>query len=381
MDSVESRRFFLRTCVIGGCLLPFSDLASGADDGLPESEYGRIFHVKDARFWEQADGQSVQCGLCPRRCTIASGARGFCGVRQNRDGRLMTLAWGNACTLGIDPVEKKPLYHFMPGERAFSIATAGCNMKCKFCQNWNISQAKPENTRNYNLPPDDVVKLSIKHGCAAVAFTYSEPTVFYEYMYDTAAAAKAKGLKPIVISNGFINEEPLKRLCEVVAAVKIDLKAFNDDFYKNITSAQFKPVQETILRLKEWGVWLEIVNLIIPTLNDQPKDIKAMCKWIKSELGADVPLHFSAFHPMFKLLNLPRTPDTTMFEAYDIAKGEGLNFVYVGNVRPAGHKAEQTICPACGKPVIERSAYLVKEVKLKNGACAHCGKNIPGVWW
>jgi len=383
MSDGISRRTFLRTCLATGCALPLAlrmDRTALAD-GEPRAEYGRLFYEKEARFWDRGDRNSVTCSLCPRGCTVAEGERGFCGVRENRKGKYYALAWGSACAIGPDdPIEKKPFYHVVPGERAYSIATAGCNMSCKFCQNWNISQARPEQTRNYDLPPDSVVEFAKKSGCKLVAFTYTEPIVFYEYMYDTAKLAAEKKLKPVVVSNGFISEEPMKELCKVVAAVKIDLKGFTEDFYKNVTSARLKPVLDTLVLLKKLGMWFEIVNLLIPTLNDKADDIRAMCRWIKKELGPDVPLHFSAFHPMHKLNNLPRTPDKTMFAAYDVARAEGLNYVYVGNVAPAGHKAEHTYCPKCGKTVIERRAYVIRQNNLKDGRCGFCENPIPGLW-
>lgn len=378
--SRTARRDFLRACVAGGCSIPLlgGGLLQAAE--APNVEYGGIFHEKKARHWEPGEDDAVSCGLCPRRCTVPEGGRGYCGVRENRKGVYYTLVWGNPCAIGVDPIEKKPLYHVIPGRRAFSIATAGCNLKCKFCQNWSISQARPEKTRNYNLPPGEVVKAALRHKCEAVAFTYNEPTIFQEYMVDTAKAAKAAGLKPVVISNGFINEDPMIEMTRIMAAIKIDLKAFSKDFYKKITGGRLKPVLETLQLLKKRGGWFEIVNLIIPTLNDKPDDIKAMCRWIKKELGPDVPLHFSAFHPMYKLKNLPRTPNKTMFAAYDVARAEGLHYVYVGNVRPAGHRAEKTYCSKCGKVVVDRRGYLVRGVHIKGGKCAFCGREIPGVW-
>ena len=374
-----SRRRFLRTCVAGGCALSIGGPANGAD-ARRRVEYGGIFYQKTARFWEQAEGQAVLCTLCPRQCRVPSGERGYCGVRENRRGTYHTLVWGNPCALGVDPIEKKPLYHVTPAQRVFSIATAGCNMKCKFCQNWNISQARPEKTRNIDLPPDQVVAQAKRYRCSGVAFTYNEPSIFYEYMVDTAKAAKDKGLKAVVISNGYLNAKPMRELCKVVSAVKIDLKAFTEKFYRQVTGSHLKPVLDTLALLKKSGTWFEIVNLLIPTLNDKPEDIRAMCKWIAKELGPDVPLHFSAFHPMHKLVNLPRTPNKTMWAAYDIARAEGLHFVYVGNVRPAGHKGEKTACPKCGKVVVDRRGYRVGDVHIKDGRCTFCGHPVPGVW-
>ncbi len=381
MGEAVSRRGFLRACVASGCTLPFAGaLSSLAAEAAPRVEYGGIFYEKEARFWKKGEGGAVVCTLCPRECVVADGARGYCGVRENRKGTYHTLVWGNPCALGVDPIEKKPLYHFLPGAKAFSLATAGCNMKCRFCQNWNISQAKPEQTRNTDLPPAAVVEMAAEQKCKTIAFTYNEPIVFTEYVLDTAKLAREKGLRPLIVSNGFINAEPMTELCKVLSAVKIDLKGFTEEFYRKATEAELRPVLDTLLLLKKLGMWFEVVNLIIPTLNDKPDDLRPMCKWIKKELGPDVPLHFSAFHPMYKLRNLPRTPDETMFAAHDIARDEGLHHVYVGNVRPAGHKAEKTYCPGCGKAVIDRSAYVVGDVRIKDGKCALCGRAIAGVW-
>jgi pyruvate formate lyase activating enzyme len=373
-----TRREFVLACVASGCAGPLAAQAAAAT--RRRAEYGGIFYEKKARFWESAPGDRVQCMLCPMHCTVGEGQRGVCGVRENRKGTYYTLVWGNPCARGVDPIEKKPFYHVTPGEKAFSIATAGCNMRCKFCQNWNISQAKPEQTMNIDLPPKTVVEQAKKYKCGAVAFTYNEPTIFYEYMYDTAKLALGQGLKPVVVSNGYMNETPMTELVKVVSAVKVDLKAFTGEFYRKMTGGRLKPVLETLQLLKKLGKWFEIVNLLIPGQNDKSADLKKMCKWIRKELGPDVPLHFSAFHPMYKLRNLPRTPDKTMFRAYDIARAEGLRYVYVGNVRPAGHKAEQTCCPSCGKVVVRRRGYLVKEVRLKKGKCAFCGEPVAGLW-
>ncbi len=375
-----SRRGFLRACVVGGCALPFAGALSSPAEAGPRVEYGGIFYEKEARFWKKGENGAVVCTLCPRECVVRDGARGYCGVRENRKGTYHTLVWGNPCALGVDPIEKKPLYHFLPGAKAFSLATAGCNMKCRFCQNWNISQARPEQTRNTDLPPAAIVEMAVEQKCKTIAFTYNEPVVFAEYVFDTAKLAQEKELRPLIVSNGFINAEPMAELCKVLSAVKIDLKGFTEEFYEKATEAQLKPVLETLLLLKKLGLWFEVVNLIIPTLNDKADDIRSMCKWMKKELGADVPLHFSAFYPMYKLRNLPRTPDETMFAAYDIARDEGLRYVYVGNVRPAGHKGEKTYCPGCGKVVIDRSAYVVSDVRMKDGKCAFCGTAIAGVW-
>jgi len=381
--SLFTRRDFVRFCLASGCAIPLlgGGLSLGADEEAePRAEYGGVFYEKEARFWQAGEDKTVSCELCPRSCTVPQGARGFCGVRMNRGGKYYTLVWGNPCGLGIDPIEKKPFFHVLPGAKAFSIAAAGCNLRCKFCQNWDISQSRPEQTRNVDLPPAAVVAQAVKHDCQAVAFTYSEPVVFFEYMYDTAVAARERKLRPLVVSNGFINADPMAELCKVVTAVKIDLKGYTEGFYRDVCGARLRPVLETLVLLKKLGMWFEIVNLIVPTLNDKPEDIRALCRWVKQELGADVPLHFSAFTPLYKLANLPRTPDKTMFDAYDVARAEGLNYVYVGNIAPAGHRAEKTYCPKCGKVIVDRRGYVVDRVDIKGGKCGFCGWAIPGVW-
>jgi len=377
---VMSRRNFLRACVAGACAMPLATAACSAAQGKVRVEYGGIFYKKEARHWQKGANHMVTCALCPRGCAVPDGERGYCGVRENRGGTYYTLVWGNPCSLQIDPIEKKPLFHVMPGARAFSVATAGCNMKCKFCQNWNISQVRPEQTRNFDLPPAALVKVAADRGCKAIAFTYNEPTIFYEYMYDIAKLAQEKKIKPVMVSNGFMNKDPMTELCKVLSAVKIDLKAFTQEFYKNLTGGRLRPILETLSLLKKRGMWFEIVNLIVPTMNDKPADLRAMCKWIKKDLGPDVPLHFSVFYPRYKLRNLPRTPEKTMFAAYDIAREEGLNYVYLGNLRRAGHKTEQTYCPNCGKIVVGRRGYRVTSVNIKDGKCASCGQVIAGVW-
>jgi pyruvate formate lyase activating enzyme len=332
-----------------------------------------------ASYWNKITGNIVQCALCPRRCTISDGNRGVCTVRVNKGGTLYTLGYGNPVAVHVDPIEKKPFYNVMPGEKAFSIAVAGCNMRCIFCQNWQISQARPDEVRAYDLPPEAVVSEAIKTGSRFVVYTYTEPTVFYEYMLDTAKLAREKGLKNAMHTCGYINEEPLKELLKYMDAVNVDLKGFNEDFYRKMGAfAQLEPVLETIKTVKQEGVWLEITNLIIPGINDDPEEIRKMCVWIKDNAGADTPVHFARFRPMFKLQNLPQTPISTLEEAYRIAKDAGLDYVYVGNM--PGHAGEKTHCPACKRVVVDRIGYRVIENNIKDGKCGFCGKEIAGIW-
>lgn len=320
----------------------------------------------------------VQCLLCPRRCRLQENMRGDCRVRINLGGKLQTLVYGNPCAVHIDPIEKKPVYHMLPGSTSFSIATAGCNLHCKYCQNWSISQVPPEETNNLDMPPQKVVDYAIRGGCQSIAYTYSEPIVFYEYTLDTARIARPKGLKNIIVTAGYINPEPLRELCKYIDAAHIDLKGFTEEFYQDVCYGSLQPVLNTIKVAKELGVWIEIINLIIPTLNDDFGKIEEMCIWIKNNIGEDVPVHFSRFYPMYKLKNLPLTPVETLNNAREVALKVGLNYVYIGNI--PGHPGESTYCPNCKNIVIGRIGYFIKENNLSNGKCKFCGKEIPGVW-
>jgi len=277
----------------------------------------------------------------------------------------------------VDPIEKKPFFHFLPGTTAFSIATAGCVLACKFCQNWQISQSKPEDTDTYDLPPAKVISNALAYRCASIAYTYTEPTVFYEYMYDTALAARKERVKNTMHSCGYINERPLRTLSKYLDAANIDLKAFTEDFYSNVCGGRLKPVLDSLVILKEEGIWLEITNLVIPTLNDDAKKIREMCRWIVDKLGRDVPLHFSRFFPHYRLTNLPPTPIETLESARKTALDAGVRFAYIGNIR---HEAENTYCPNCKKVLIERTGYVVKGNHVVNGKCRYCNTAIPGVW-
>lgn len=331
-----------------------------------------------AKFWEKLTNLRVQCHLCPNECILAVGERGRCRVRENQKGKLVTLVYGLPCAVHVDPIEKKPLFHVLPGTKSFSIATAGCNLRCKFCQNWQIAQNPPELTTNYSLMPEEVIKRAIDTGSSTIAYTYSEPTVFYEYMFDTAKLAKEAGIKNVMHSAGFINPEPLRELCPYLDAANIDLKGFTEEYYRQMSEGRLKPVLRTLKILKEEGVHLEITNLIVPTKNDDPKDIREMCRWIKDNLGTDVPIHFSRFWPMYRLKNLPPTPISTLEQAKSIAESEGLKYVYIGNI--PGHKAGNTYCPNCLKLLIRRVSYHILENNIKEGKCRFCGYKIAGVW-
>ncbi len=323
-------------------------------------------------------GQHVKCQLCPRGCVISEGHRGECGVRENRGGKLYTMVFGNPCALNNDPIEKKPFYHFLPATLAFSLATAGCNLHCQYCQNWTISQRRPEEVEVIDLPPETLVQAAVKYGSRSVAYTYSEPTIFYEYMLATAHLARATGLKNVVISAGYINPAPLIELCRVVDAIKIDLKGFNQEFYRKVCDGERDRVLEAIKTIHQEGVHLEVVNLVVPTLNDDQDELRELSRWLVENVGPDVPVHFSRFHPQYKLTNLPPTPVETLERAREMAIEEGLRYAYVGNV--PGHPGDHTYCHCCGQVIIERMGFYVMGYHIVDGKCKFCGCPIPGVW-
>ncbi|MDJ0766208.1 MAG: AmmeMemoRadiSam system radical SAM enzyme [Myxococcota bacterium] len=331
-----------------------------------------------ALHWEDAGNKRVKCVLCPRECVVADRERGTCGVRENRDGTYYSLVHSNPCSLHNDPIEKKPLFHYRPGTKALSLATAGCNIECRFCQNWEISQFRPEQVPSKEVPPEAVVRHAKRLNSGAIAFTYSEPVVFYEYMRDICLAAKDSGVGRVMISNGYIKKTPLLALLKHLDAIKIDFKAFSESFYRDICSAHLRPVLDTLVRIKASGVWLEMVMLVIPTLNDDMATLKAMSRWIVQKLGPDVPIHFTRFHSMYKIKNLPPTPIKTLEKARNIALDAGIHYAYAGNV--PGHPSENTYCPSCRTNLIERDGYYIVNNRIKAGSCPKCSGSIEGVW-
>jgi pyruvate formate lyase activating enzyme len=305
--------------------------------------------------------------------------RGYCGVRENRGGVYYTLVHSRVCAAHVDPIEKKPLFHYLPGTVAFSIATAGCNVNCKFCQNWDISQSRPEQIPADYAPPQRIAAIAKQNNCPTIAYTYSEPVVFSEFLMDTADAGHAAGLRSIVVSNGYIQQDALKQAYGKMDAVKIDLKSFSDSFYSKVVTGQLKPVLETLVTLRTMGKWTEIVYLVIPTLNDSEAEFRGLAQWIKANLGPDVPLHFTQFHPEYLLKNLTITPVSTLERAKAIADAEGLHYVYIGNV--PGHPAQNTYCPQCRKLLVERAGFTASSLLVrKDGACPQCRHQIPGIW-
>ncbi len=323
-------------------------------------------------------GENVKCQNCPHGCLLQKNERSICRNKVNKDGKLYTLAYGNPCSVYVDPVEKKPLFHFLPGSTAFSIATAGCNFRCKNCQNWEISQSRPEDTQNYDMMPERVVEGAKSNNCASIAYTYSEPNAYYEYMYDTSKIARASGVKNLWITNGYLNEKPVRDLCEYIDAANVDLKSFKESIYNDLNAGTLQPVLDTLKTLKDENVWFEVTNLVVPTYTDDLDMISEMCGWLVKNISTDYPLHFSRFHSVYKLANLPPTPVDFLEKVRKIALDAGLKFVYIGNV--PGHEAQNTYCPKDGKVAISRDGYSVKFVNFENGYCKSCGEKIPGVW-
>jgi pyruvate formate lyase activating enzyme len=363
-----SRRSFARQgslVLAGGILVPVH--AAGMKPAPGE---------RPAMFQEES-AKGVVCLICPNECTLKDGDLSDCHNRIARKSKLYTMAFGNPCAVNTDPVEKKPMYHFLPGTTALSIATAGCNLACLNCQNWTISQTSPDRTKNFDLSPEEVVSRAADGGCRSIAYTYSEPVTFYEYVYETSRLARQAGIKNIMVSNGYINREPLKQLCRYIDGANIDLKAFTDSTYLKLTGGRLQPILDSLRIYRDEGVWLEITNLVVPGWTDKPGEIKEMCTWLAENGFSDTPLHFSRFQPQFKLEHLPPTPAAILTRAAEIARNEGIKYVYVGNLPGAG--MEDTICPSCGKKVIDRSGYRIISESLSGGKCS-CGTKIPGIW-
>jgi pyruvate formate lyase activating enzyme len=379
-DSALDRRTFLKAAALP-CLAACAVPSAWGVAGLPSPPAAReddSRFIVEAKFYEKQPYKKIKCKLCPRECVIDDRERGYCGARENRGGKYYTLVHSRVVTAHVDPIEKKPLFHFQPGTMAFSIATAGCNVNCKMCQNWEISQVRPEQVRSTYMPPADLAALAKQYQCPAIAYTYSEPVIFYEYVMDAAEAGHNLGVKSVVISGGYIQQDPLVKWSKAVDAIKVDLKGFSEKFYKEVVNGQLKPVLDALVTIRKQGTWTEIVCLVIPTLNDSDAEFKALARWVKSDLGLDVPVHFTRFHPEYLLTNLPDTPLETLERAKAIADAEGLHYVYIGNV--PGHPAENTYCPKCRKVIIERVGFTIAQTHLKKGKCEYCQQVIPGVW-
>lgn len=380
------RRRFIQSLMAGACIAAFPGTiplsASGKSFPSLTDQNGTSLLYTPAMHFTKLEGQEIRCDICPRKCTVANKERGYCGVKENVEGDYYTLVHSRPCSLNIDPIEKKPLYHYYPRAAALSLATAGCNMMCKFCQNWQISQVRPEQLQNRELPPESIISICQQKKVPIIAYTYSEPVVFYEYMYDIARLGKTKGLKSVMISNGYIQEKAMVDLARHLDAVKIDFKAYNEKFYHDICRGHLEPVLETLKTLKKVKLWFELVYLMIPDLNDDLNEIRDMSQWIVRELGPDVPLHFSRFYPQYQLQNIHPTPIAHLTKARDIAMKEGIRYVYVGNI--PRHDGENTYCYACKKIVVERHGYLVKKIALikkqDHHVCQFCEAPIAGLW-
>jgi pyruvate formate lyase activating enzyme len=383
LKRVRRKAWILVTLLIIPALLyPLYNLgySSGTSDIITSAspKAKKESFLREAMFYKVLAGDEVQCQMCFRKCIIPEGRRGACRNRENRKGKLYSVVYGRPSAVHIDPIEKEPQYHFLPGSEILCIGTAGCNFRCRHCHNWHLSQRSIEEMAYvYDLMPEKAVEQALKNKIPTMSFTYNEPTSFYEYVYDIAKLAKEKGLRIIWHSNGALNPAPLKELLKYTDGVTIDLKGFSQRAYDN-SSAELEPVLRTLKIIKKEGKWLEIVNLVIPTINDDLEEIRKMCGWIKENLGVDVPLHFSRFFPAYRLTQLPPTPISTLEKAYEIARKVGLNYVSIGNV--PGHKYNSTFCPKCGKKLIHRTHFIVLSNDIEDGKCRFCGQEVPGIW-
>jgi pyruvate formate lyase activating enzyme len=378
-----TRREWLKAAAAGGlALVGLGDVPRQVSAALAATRGGTAAasarRLHKARYFRRLPNRKVRCLLCPRRCEVGEAERGFCGVRENRGGEYYTLVHSRAASVNIDPIEKKPFFHFTPGQSILSFGTAGCNMACKNCQNWQLSQSSPEQVRSEDLPPAKLVELTRRNRLSLIAATYNEPVVFTEYVLDTAREGNRRGVRTLIVSAGYMERQPLIELCKEVPAIKVDLKSMRDRFYREVCAGTLKPVLDTITLIKSRGVWLEIVYLVIPTLNDSEREIRDLARWVDKNVGRDVPLHFSRFFPTYRLKNLPPTPYETLDRCHKIARAEGLHYVYVGNV--PDHPAENTICPRCDRIVIGRRGYDITAYNLSAGKCKFCGNSLPGVW-
>lgn len=332
-----------------------------------------------AKWWQaQSDGR-ILCTLCPRSCKIGLGQAGFCYIRKNIDGELYSLGYGRPTALAIDPIEKKPLNHFLPGTQILSLGTAGCNLGCKFCQNWSISKAKVDEHRSAEAMPQDIIHTALNNNIPSIAFTYNDPIIFGEYVIDTARLARDNRISSVMVTNGYIEKAARTEVFQYIDGANVDLKAFSEGFYRELTLAHIQPVLDTLLWLKhETDIWLELTTLLIPGKNDTDEEIKAMCQWILESIGDSVPLHFSAFHPAFRMKDVPSTPVQTVLHARDLALAAGLKYCYVGNVHQP--QAQSTYCPNCKQTLIERNWHQTEVLEIENGSCLNCGYKIAGRW-
>jgi pyruvate formate lyase activating enzyme len=355
-------------------------------DGLAavrESHMTNQFH--DAMLWEPAEDGAVRCNLCAHRCRVAEGKWGFCRVRRNVGGALKTTTYGQLCAMHVDPIEKKPLFHFLPGSMSLSIATPGCNFRCNFCQNWQISQ-QPRRDEDglYNprqsefVPPESIVELAERDRCSSISYTYTEPTIFFELAYDTAILARQRGMKNCFVSNGFMTPQAVETIAPMLDAINVDLKCFSDETYRDVCGGKLQPVLDCLVNLVQAGVWVEVTTLVVPGMNDSEEDLRQIAEFIATRLGGHVPWHVSRFHGDYRQRNTPATPISTLELACDLGAKAGLKFVYCGNA--PGLADERTCCPNCREILIDRVGFSVKSVHLQHGVCPTCRTPIEGVW-
>ena len=389
MKKISRRQFLQAGACVGANLVFAPDLASASVQKIyrgktdPSEKIGVLPRKNKVTFTEakyyRPTGPHIQCTLCPIFCVIPDGEAGVCRIRINRGRKLYTMVYGQPCSVAFHPMEQGPIFHAFPGSQCLGIATAGCNLRCKYCQNWQMSQFSAEETDNYDLPPERVVRLAQENRCKAVVFAYTEPVIFYEYALDTAKAARAKGLKTVLVTAGYIDVQPLRDLCSYMDVIRIDLKGFSKKFYSDVVGGTLQPVLTAIKAAHEQDAWLEIVDPLVPGFNDSPEEIREMCNWMLENLGADVPLHFLKFFPAYKMRNFPPTSEKVLSRSRQIAMDVGLKYVYVGNL--PGHEGENTFCPNCGKRLIARVGYLgITENNISGSKCKFCGYPIPGVW-
>jgi pyruvate formate lyase activating enzyme len=392
MKKISRRQFLSSGAAILATTLPCRNFLPSevktCEAAINEDIRGKVFKgdapnklwkwSKEGFLYKKLGKNKVVCGICPNRCVLSPGDRSVCRSKVNMEGKLYSLAYGNPCSVNTDPIEKKPLYHFKPRTKAFSLATTGCNFRCLNCQNYEISQAKPDEVINYELFPSDAVKAAGRAGAASIAYTYSEPITFFEYMIDTCRIARENGILNVLVSNAYINRTPLLELCKVLDGASLNFKAYSDKIYRKLNGGRLKPVLNTFLTLREQNIYFEMIHLVVPGYVDDDDEVRKMCGWILENLGPDYPLHFLRFFPRYKLDRLPPTPVSTLSRFRKLAIQEGIHYAYVGNV--AKHEGNNTFCHNCKKRLIARQGYFIPEYNLVGNRCKFCDTKIPGVW-
>ncbi len=374
----ESRRRLLKAGACGICALCLARTGvSLAQPVMAESGLGLVRPRPAAWFEDTGTGQ-LRCQLCPWQCELSDGQTGRCKVRRNHEGQGQTLVHSNPVLVQEEPLERLPFFHVRPGSRTLAVSTAGCNMHCKFCEVWDMALVDPHEVHAYEMPPEQIIEQARMAGLTSISYAFGEPVVFYEYMVEVARKAKAEGMLNLLHTAAFIQPEPLEELAGLMDAVNVDLKSFDPAFYRDVVSGDMQPVLDALLRFRKAGVHIEITNVLIPGMNDDPAMIEKMCRWIRDEIGADTPVHFARFYPLYRLTNLPQTPVSVLDRARQIARDSGLNHVYVAKV--TGHEGENTFCPGCGHKAISRLGFIVDQVDMVDGHCKHCDHHIPGRW-